>query len=103
MLDGKVRRDARQVWMELELRETWHVDGQAASCMGSLRYYILHNGKVREADFPAWAAWAHTHLPDRLIRHTRVENLSVDTVFLAFDQGCRGDGPPILLKKAREE
>ncbi|MGH7231274.1 MAG: hypothetical protein ACREJU_07940 [Nitrospiraceae bacterium] len=91
-LDTREPLEARQVWMELELRETWHVDGQAPSCMGSPQYYILHNGQVRETDFPAWAAWAYTHLPDRVIRDTSVENVGVDTVFLAFDQGYIGEG-----------
>ena len=97
-LNTRERLEARQMWLELGLRETWQVEGPSITSLGSPRYYVLHNGIVREADFPAWAAWAYTRLPDRLIRHTAVENVSVDTVFLAFDQGCIGDGPPLLFE-----
>jgi hypothetical protein len=98
-LNTRERLEARQAWLELGLRETWQVEGQSIGSLGSPRYYILQDGKVREADFPAWAAWAYTRLPDRLIRHTVIENnVSVDTVFLAFNQGCIGDGPPLLFE-----
>ncbi len=97
-LDSSEQLEARQVWMELDLRETWHVDGQAASCVGDPRYYILQNGQVRETDFAAWAAWAYTRLREGVIRHTLIEHVNVYTVFLAFDQGYIGDGPPILFE-----
>jgi hypothetical protein len=84
-LDTSEQLDARQVWMELQLRESWHDDAQAASCVRTPRYYILQNGQVRETDFAAWAAWAYIRLPDRRIRHTLIGQVHVETWFLAFD------------------
>jgi hypothetical protein len=97
-LDTSEQLDARQVWMELQLRESWHDDAQAASCARTPRYYILQNGQVRETDFAAWAAWAYIRLPDRRIRHTLIGQVHVETWFLAFDQGYIGDVPPILFE-----
>ena len=84
-LNTRDRLEARQMWLELGLRETWQVEGPSIGYVGSPGYYVLHNGKVREADCPAWAAWAYTGLPDHLIRHTVIENANLDTVFFAFD------------------
>jgi hypothetical protein len=97
-MDTGEQREAAQVWMELELRETWRRQVQSAGCMGASRYYILHNGKVSETDFPAWAAWVYTHQAEPLLRQTRVEAVEINTVFLSFDQGYVGGGPSILFE-----
>lgn len=96
--DANERCDARQWWLELNLRETWQVDEQSITRMGGPRYYILRNGVVREADFPAWAAWVYTHQSDAVIRHTLVDTVEVITSFLAFDQGRMGDASPFLFE-----
>jgi hypothetical protein len=96
--DSSEQLDARQLWMELDLRETWQDDPHAASCLRTPRYYILQNEQVRETDFAVWAAWAYTRLRDRVIRHTLIEEVHVETFFLAFDQGYIGDAPPILFE-----
>jgi hypothetical protein len=98
MENAKEQREAAQVWMELELRETWQRQVQSVGCMGASRYYILHKGKVAETDFPAWAAWVYTHQPELLVCQTQVETVEVNTVFLAFDQGYVGGGPSILFQ-----
>lgn len=98
VLDSREQREAAQVWMELELRETWQRQVQSVYCMGASRYYILHQGKVLETDFPTWAAWVYTHQAERLVCATHVETVEVNTVFLAFDQGYVGDSPSILFE-----
>ena len=98
MGNTREQREAAQAWMELELRETWQRQVQSVGCMGASRYYILHEGKVSETDFPAWAAWVYTHQAERLVCQTQVESVEVNTIFLAFNQGYVGGGPSILFE-----
>ena len=98
-LDTKEKREARQGWMELELRETWQDQAHSIGCsMDGQRYYVLHNGEVSEADFPARAAWVYTHQAERFICQTLVETVEVYTIFLAFNQGYVGGDPSILFE-----
>lgn len=61
-----------------------------------LTHYILKNKTpVPEPNLAAWAHWFGTH--DRCVKHTKIAETDISTVFLGLDHQFF-DGPPLLFE-----
>lgn len=59
--------------------------------------YILEDGVPVREDCPdRWGEWME-HSPDRLVMHTKVDEVLVSTVFLGIDHAFNG-GEPVLFE-----
>ena len=64
------------------------------------RYYILRDGEVvEEPDHAKWAEWYKDTYPQaRCVASTKVEYVTVETVFLAMNMTLSKDDPPFLFE-----